>query len=325
MAELTTVIPVYNGEKFILETLECLAAQRLRPDRVVVLDDSSTDRTPEIVREFSAIRCDFIRNEQDRGLFQNHNRALQLARETEYLHILHANDTVGPEFYSELVPLIKAAPAFAMAYSEHVFVREDGTPLKAIAESAAAARRLSLHEFLKNQSELKPIQLHSAVVKTGHRDVPVKFRLDLPQLGDVAFHSEFAPLCSEIWSHPRVLSFVRIHHDSATSKNILKLQAWVLDEWKAMELVLGIMKGKGMPTWQHRQKLKLLFAARCHVKTKSIQAHNPEYAREIREAVMPITGQLYWRMAGVVVALRDALKKQTDHASERLNAPQKTA
>ena len=325
MAELTTVIPVYNGEKFISETLECLAAQRARPDRVVVLDDSSTDRTPEIVRNFATICCDLIKNEQDRGLFANHNRALRLAPETEHLHILHANDTVGPEFYSKLLPLLKNASAFAMAYSDHVFIWEDGTPLKQVVETHAPARRLSLGGFLKDQSELKSIQLHSALMKTGHREIPVQFRLDLPQLGDVVFHSQFAPLCSEIWSHPDVLSFVRIHQDSATNKNIHKLQAWVLDEWKTMEIVLSLMKEKGLPTWQQRQKLKLLFAARCHVKTKSIQARDPAYARNIREAVIPITGQLYWRMAGIVVALRDTIKKPTNFTTERLNAPKQPA
>ena len=325
MAELTTVIPVYNGEKFIAETLECLAAQRARPDRVVVLDDASTDRTPEIVRSFSGIRCDLIRNDQDRGLFENHNRALQLAHETEYLHVLHANDTVGPEFYARLLPLLKAAPGLAMAYSDHVFIREDGTPVKRAIANNAPPRRVSLGSFLKEQSELKSIQLHSALLKTGRRELPVRFRLDLPQLGDVVFHAQFAPLCSEIWRVPEVLSFVRIHQDSATNKNIRKLQAWVLDEWKTMEIVVSVLRENGLPTWRQRQKLKLLFAARSHVKTKSIQAHDPVYASSIREAVLPITGPSYWRMAGMVVALRDALKKSGDVTSERLNTPKPPA
>ena len=61
-SKLLTVIPVYNGEPFIAQTLESLARQRLRPDRVVVLDNCSTDRTPEIVKNFTGIACELIRN-----------------------------------------------------------------------------------------------------------------------------------------------------------------------------------------------------------------------------------------------------------------------
>ena len=42
-AHIISVIPVYNGERFITATLDSLAAQTLKPDRVIVLDDASTD------------------------------------------------------------------------------------------------------------------------------------------------------------------------------------------------------------------------------------------------------------------------------------------
>ena len=44
-ARIISVIPVYNGKRFIRATLDSLAAQTLRPDRVIVLDDASTDGT----------------------------------------------------------------------------------------------------------------------------------------------------------------------------------------------------------------------------------------------------------------------------------------
>ena len=57
MVELTTVIPVRNGERFLPETLDFLARQQRRPDRVVVLDNQSTDSTPELVRRFTGLPC----------------------------------------------------------------------------------------------------------------------------------------------------------------------------------------------------------------------------------------------------------------------------
>ena len=42
-SNIITVIPVYNGEKFIRQTLESVAKQTLRPDRLIVI---SADEGP---------------------------------------------------------------------------------------------------------------------------------------------------------------------------------------------------------------------------------------------------------------------------------------
>lgn len=47
----TVVVPAYNEEEFILSTLQSLSKQP-RIDRVLIVDDASTDRTSEVVKEF---------------------------------------------------------------------------------------------------------------------------------------------------------------------------------------------------------------------------------------------------------------------------------
>ena len=46
------IIPTYNEEKFIALTLQSLVEQTVLPTKIVVVNDNSTDRTPEIVSEF---------------------------------------------------------------------------------------------------------------------------------------------------------------------------------------------------------------------------------------------------------------------------------
>src|SRR5690242_7228853 len=96
-ARITTTIPVRNGQEFILQTLQSLAAQTLRPDRVVVLDNLSTDATQEMVKGFKDLPIEFIRNPRDLGTFGNFDHCLDFAAETEYLQILHADDLILPE------------------------------------------------------------------------------------------------------------------------------------------------------------------------------------------------------------------------------------
>jgi len=45
-AKITTTIPIRNSAQFFRQTLESLAAQTRKPDRVVVLDNCSTDDSP---------------------------------------------------------------------------------------------------------------------------------------------------------------------------------------------------------------------------------------------------------------------------------------
>jgi hypothetical protein len=145
-------------------------------------------------------------------------------------------------------------------------------------------------------------------MKTSHRALPIAFRLDFPQSADVVFHSEFAALCSEIWARPELLALVRLHQGSASSQNSRNLKAWVHDEWRTMQIANDLMKQKGLGSGLHDQKLKLLFAARAHVKVKLVRKGDPGYAREIRSAAVERTSAAHWMLAGGVVALRDTLR-----------------
>ena len=48
------VIPAHNEANFISQTLQSLADQSLKPQKIVVVDDSSTDNTSEIVEGFAS-------------------------------------------------------------------------------------------------------------------------------------------------------------------------------------------------------------------------------------------------------------------------------
>jgi glycosyltransferase involved in cell wall biosynthesis len=319
MARITTVIPVYNGERFILDTLDSLAEQTLPPDRVVVIDDCSTDRTQQIVRNFKRLNTDWVPNERNLGLFPNHNNALRFAAETEYLHILHADDVILPTFFEKLVPLIAQSKGFALAFGGHVFVREDGTRTEQkLTVASDRPRRLTKGEFLGSLSELKAIQLHSAVMKTSHQALPVSFRTDFPQVADVIFHAQLAALCSEIWAHPDILCHVRIHGNNVSNKNMLNINAWVLDEWRAMQEVYALMEMQHAGSWLRRRKLKLLFGARSRVKVKTVRDFDRNYAKEIAAVARGKVGLLNYAAACAVVALRDAIFPSANSSAERL-------
>src|SRR5215212_2234968 len=107
-AQLITYIPVYNGSEFILQTLQSVAAQTLKPDRVIVQDNLSTDNTEELVKGFKGISCEWHQNEKNLGWLGNANRGLEYATETNYLHILCADDLIRPAFYQRLIESLES-------------------------------------------------------------------------------------------------------------------------------------------------------------------------------------------------------------------------
>lgn len=52
MLTYTIIIPAYNEESFILQTLDSLVEQTVLPQEVVVVDDNSTDQTQQLVQNF---------------------------------------------------------------------------------------------------------------------------------------------------------------------------------------------------------------------------------------------------------------------------------
>src|SRR3974390_340577 len=116
-SKLITIVPVYNGAPYIVQTLESIAAQTLRPDRVIVQDNISTDNTQELVRNFKPIRCEWRQNQKNLGCFDNFNHGLEFADQSEYLHLICADDKIKPQFYARLIQELESCKDRGLAYA----------------------------------------------------------------------------------------------------------------------------------------------------------------------------------------------------------------
>ena len=79
--KISVALCTYNGEKFLAEQLESLAAQTLPPVEIVVCDDDSTDSTLSILDEFrkrSDIPIHIHRNSERLGVTRNFRKAIGL-------------------------------------------------------------------------------------------------------------------------------------------------------------------------------------------------------------------------------------------------------
>jgi glycosyltransferase involved in cell wall biosynthesis len=107
-------IPVYNGERFIAAALNSALSQTYRDIEIVVVDNASTDATPEIVAGFTDARLRVFRNESNIGAAANFNRAVSRAR-GRYLKVLCADDVLYPECLAKQVAVLEGDAARGIA------------------------------------------------------------------------------------------------------------------------------------------------------------------------------------------------------------------
>ncbi len=97
---ISVLIPAYNAEKYIKDTLLSVTDQSWRNIEIIVLDDGSVDGTGDIVRSFGDERIRYIR-QKNGGVGKARNRLLSLASGPLVLFV-DADDILSPSFIETL-------------------------------------------------------------------------------------------------------------------------------------------------------------------------------------------------------------------------------
>ena len=85
----SVIIPVFNGERFLSETIESVLDQSYKPIEIIVVDDGSTDRTAQIALSFDGIS---YYTQVHQGVAAARNYGLAKAH-GKYLSFVDADDT----------------------------------------------------------------------------------------------------------------------------------------------------------------------------------------------------------------------------------------
>lgn len=124
------LIPTYNGERFLRPTLRSAVEQSHKDVEILVGDDASTDRTPEILAAAAAAdaRIRVISHPTNVGAYENPLALLRAAR-GEYVKFLLHDDVLATDCVRDLVRGMQSAPGVSMAFSRRSLIGEDGRPV----------------------------------------------------------------------------------------------------------------------------------------------------------------------------------------------------
>jgi glycosyltransferase involved in cell wall biosynthesis len=146
------VIPSYNRQAYISETLNSVLRQTLPDFEVVVVDDGSSDGTVDIVEEFCRrdprVRC--VRQQNAGcGTARNHGLAAS-SPESEYVIFLDSDDLWTPEALETLVKAADAHPDRSIFYTPWEYIRcidGEGRPVPSVIPPGITAPALFSRVF----------------------------------------------------------------------------------------------------------------------------------------------------------------------------------
>lgn len=143
MSKVSVIIPTYNREKVILDSLKSVVNQSLAPDEIIIVDDGSTDNTKKVVEEYIRgvdIPCKLIDNRRAKGVSGARNTGI-LESTGELLAFLDSDDLWLPKKLEEQVAVIGN---HGLCYCDHYFF------IEYFSEKIAARKNIPLKqgEFL---------------------------------------------------------------------------------------------------------------------------------------------------------------------------------
>ncbi len=109
LPKVTVLMPVYNGAKYLRESIASILNQTFTDFEFLIIDDGSTDQSVEIITSYNDSRIRLLRNQTNLKLIATLNMGLEYAR-GEYVARMDCEDISLPERLSKQVAFMEANP-----------------------------------------------------------------------------------------------------------------------------------------------------------------------------------------------------------------------
>lgn len=190
MHMLSVIIPVYNAEKWIEETIDSLVKQSYPCLEIICVDDGSKDRSREIISEYqkqySNVR---LVTQKNSGVCSARNMGIQMA-EGEYVAFIDADDWVEADMYEHMIQQMETEES-DIIFCEFVRFWPNGKKLYTVEDSFKKLKKnpQDIKYFLRSTESytegdlLHTEDIHGSVCRS-------IFKKRLLQEYNICFHSE---------------------------------------------------------------------------------------------------------------------------------------
>lgn len=224
----SVVTPVYNGEKYLAECIESVLAQTYSNWEYLIVNNCSTDDSLAIAESYAQqdARIRVVNTHEFLSIIPNWNYALrQIAAESAYCKVVHADDWLFPDCIKQMVTLALQHPTVGIVSAYRLNedrVDLDGLPYPSTVTSGRSIGRLSLRR--------NPLYLFGSPTSTLIRSDLIRERESF--YDESLLHADTDACLRLLQQHDfgfvhQLLTYTRRHNESVTSsvKRLETIQA----------------------------------------------------------------------------------------------------
>ncbi len=154
--QISVIMPVYNGEKYLKEAIESILAQSYKDFEFIIINDGSTDETEAIIKSFPDKRIVYIDNGENLGLAASFNAGIDAAR-GRYIARMDGDDVSLPDRFERQFSYLERKPHIGIVGSGIILINESG-------EKVAVHKRPRSHVEIKFASLFSSPMYHPTVM-----------------------------------------------------------------------------------------------------------------------------------------------------------------
>lgn len=125
MPEISVIMGVYNGERFLAEAIESILFQTFRDFEFIIINDCSTDKSEKIISSFDDPRIKLINLKENKGLSFALNTGI-LKSKGHYIARMDSDDVSIPERFEKQVEFFKKNPEVSVLGSAYYEINGNG-------------------------------------------------------------------------------------------------------------------------------------------------------------------------------------------------------
>ncbi len=235
MSYFTIVIPLYNKELFVENTLKSIVNQTFIDFEVLIIDDCSTDKSVAVVQQYLSEKIRLISHTKNSGLSASRNTGIRNAS-SKYVTFLDADDTWEPtvlESFYEMIAKFPNESIFATNYQE---VHKNGAtrwPQNSTSDLKEGAIYLVKDFFKRNKQQ--GFFIHSGICfdkkvydSAGFYDETIAFAEDLD------FNIRAFSWYNLVYLNSRLVNYTMYAENQLTSSSILEKKLPNYDTYEAL-------------------------------------------------------------------------------------------
>jgi GT2 family glycosyltransferase len=280
MPLVSVVLPVLDGERYLEQSLDSILDQTYPRLEVLVLDDGSTDRTPEIAGSYGD-SIQYVRQPKTRGIYGNANDGIALAG-GDFVCVFHADDVYLPRIVEREVAFLQAHPRAGAVFASDVFVDEDGREIGRLVlpPEVRGERPLDYTSILNGLLRYKNCFLRcpSAMVRASiHREVGIYRDEEFKNTSDLDMWLRISRSSAIGILEEHLYLYRRGHSSSSERYHRLRTEPERFFRIMDLELAAGgldVAASDALAAYEaHRAQDRLMIAVSSYVKDGRAEAH----------------------------------------------------